>query len=197
MSLENLVANFEYVIWTNEGLEWEDWADDFEKEYLDISDEKKFELMNELNNDCLEEVRHTMDVYVGSPIIIIADLGLWDGRHGGYKIIESGYLRDCMYSDLDGVTWYVDGRGDLRMEGCHHDGRNYYLYRKLREDIGSVEVEEFLSKILNRTMTEEDLEKVTERLGDILENVFDFLLPERYAEQLERRINNEREMLRV
>lgn len=38
---------------------------------------------------------------------------------------------------------------------------------------------------------------VTERLGDILENVFDFLLPERYAEQLERRIDNEREMLRV
>ena len=41
MSLENLIVNFEYVIWTNEGLEWEDWADDFEKEYLDISDEKK------------------------------------------------------------------------------------------------------------------------------------------------------------
>ena len=197
MSIENLIVNFEYVIWTNEGLEWEDWADDFEKEYSDISDEKKFELMNELNNDCLEDARHTMDIYVGSPIIIIADLGLWDGRHGGYKIIERGCLRDCMYSDLDGVTWYVDGRGDIRMEGCHHDGRNYYLYRKLREDIGYVEMEEFLSKILNRTMTEEDLEKATERLGDILEKLFDFLLPERYAEQLERRINNEREMLQV
>ena len=197
MSIENLVVNFEYVIWTNEGLEWEDWADDYEGEYSELSDEKKFELMNELNNDGLEDARHTMDIYVGSPIIVIADLELWDGRHGGYKIIESGYLRDCMYSDLDGVTWYVDGRGDIRMEGCHHDGRNYYLYRKLREDTGYVEMEEFLSKILNRTMTEEDLEKATERLGDILEKLFDFLLPERYAEQLERRINNEREMLRV
>lgn len=187
MNLEHEVASFEYVIWSNECLEWEDWVEVFEEDYSDASDDKKFELMNEVNNEYLEEERYLMYRDVGAPILVIADLGLWDGRHPGYKIIESGCLKDCMYSELDGVTWYVDGKGDFRMDGHHHDGHNYYLYRKFKDGISEDVKDEFLEKILKRTMTDEDLNRVTERLGDILEKLYGFTLPENYEKKYARR----------
>lgn len=45
----------------------------------------------------------------------------------GYKEIPSGNIRDCLYSDTDYSTWYVDRLGDLRCDAIHHDGTNFYL----------------------------------------------------------------------
>ena len=188
MSQSQELINFEYVIWSNEDLEWEDWVEAFEEDYSDASPERKYELMHERNNEYLEEERYLMDIDVGEPILVIANLGLWDGRYIGYRIIESGCLKECMYSDLDGVTWYVDGKGDFRMDGYHHDGCNYYLYRKFKSGISEEEKERFLEKLRNRTMTERDKERVTERLGDILEKLYGFVLPENYEKLYTRRV---------
>ena len=79
---------------------------------------------------------------------------------------------------MDGVTWYVDGKGDLRMDGNHHDGRNYYLYRKYRESVSEETIEDFKEKILDHTLTAEDIDRVTERLGDDIAKVYGFRLPE-------------------
>ena len=81
MSLNTAEGNFEYVIWSNEYLDWADWQEAFDGEFGHCTEEEKFQLMNNLNNDYLEDDRHEMDVSVGSPIIIIADIGKWDGRH--------------------------------------------------------------------------------------------------------------------
>ena len=188
IDLAHEMNNFEYVIWSNESLEWEDWRDAFDEDCEQYSDDEKFQLMNNLNNDYLEDDRREMDVCVGSPIIIIADIGKWDGRHAGYRILESVNLRDCLYSELDGVTWYVDGKGDFRMDGYHHDGHNHYLYRKFKEGIGSDVRDEFCEKILDHTLTKEDIEAVTERLGDVLEELYGFILPENYEKKYMRRM---------
>ena len=76
------------------------------------------------------------------------------------------------------MTWYVDGKGDLRMDGYHHDGRNYYLYRKYRAGISEEAIEDFKEKILDHTLTAEDIDRVTERLGDDIADVYGFRLPE-------------------
>ena len=39
---------------------------------------------------------------------LIHILGLGNGRRMGYKEIPSGNIRDCLYSDTDYSTWYVD-----------------------------------------------------------------------------------------
>lgn len=117
MSLNTAEGNFEYVIWSNEYLDWADWQEAFDGEFDHCSDEEKYRLMSNLNNDYLEDDRNEMNICVGSPIIIIADIGKWDGRHTGYREIESGCLKDCLYTELDGVTWYVDNKGDFRMDG--------------------------------------------------------------------------------
>ena len=124
MSLNVAEGHFEYVIWSNEYLDWANWHEAFEEDYSDASEEKKYQLMSDLNAEYLEDERREMDVQVGTPIIVIADIGRWDGRHTGYREIESGCLKDCLYTELDGLTWYVDDRGDFRMDGYHHDGHN-------------------------------------------------------------------------
>ena len=178
MSLNVADGHFEYVIWSNEYLDWANWQEAFEEDYSDASEDKKYELMSELNSEYLDDERMNMDVRVGTPIIIIADIGKWDGRHTGYREIESGCLKDCLYTELDGVTWYVDDKGDFRMDGYHHDGHNYYLYRKYKEGVSFEEREDFQCRILDHTLTEADIERVTERLGDDIAKIYGFTLPD-------------------
>ena len=80
MSLNVADGHFEYVIWSNEYLDWANWQEAFEEDYSDASEDKKYELMSELNSEYLDDERMNMDVRVGTPIIIIADIGKWDGR---------------------------------------------------------------------------------------------------------------------
>ena len=80
----------------------------------------------------------------------------------------------------------MDGRGDFRMDGYHHDGRNYYLYRKYREGISEDAIEDFKGKILDHTLTAEDIDRVTARLGDDIADVYGFRLPEQTREKRER-----------
>ncbi len=132
MSLPVSKEQFTFVIWSNECLDWDNYRDAFEEDYSSLTDDEKYQLMCDLNNDYLDDERRNLDIQVGTPIIVIADIGRWDGRHTGYREMESGCIKDCLYSQLDGVAWYVDTQGDLRMDGYHHDGHNYYLYRKYR-----------------------------------------------------------------
>ena len=120
-----------HLIWSNYALDYEDWKDDLEAEYPDLSEDERMALMYEINSDYLDDERANLNIQLGQPILVIADLGLWTGRHIGYKEIESGNIRDCLYSDRDieYSTWFVDKLGDLRCEAVHHDGTNYLLYR--------------------------------------------------------------------
>ena len=186
MSQNAAEGNAAFVIWSNECLDWDNWSEAFEEDYSNLTEEEKYRLMEELNGDYLDDERRNLDIRVGTPILIIADIGRWDGRHTGYREIESGCIKDCLYSQLDGVAWYVDAQGDLRMDGYHHDGHNYYLYRKYREGISEEAIEDFKGKILDHTLTAEDIDRVTARLGDDIADVYGFRLPEQTREKRER-----------
>lgn len=167
-----------FTIWSNANeLRWEDWHDAFDEENDHLSDSEKLELMEELNAEYLDDERRNLDVFVDTPIIVIADIGKWDGRHSAYRIIRDGNIKNCLFSELDGCTWYVDRVGDFRFSGYHHDGCNSYLYRKFRKDVDEEDMDEFGCKILDHNLTQEDIEKYTERLGDAIAKVYGFELP--------------------
>ena len=42
-----------HVIWSNYGLDYEDWRDDLEAEYPDLSEDERISLMYEINGDYL------------------------------------------------------------------------------------------------------------------------------------------------
>ncbi len=82
-----------HVIWSNYGLDYEDWRDDLEAEYPDLSENERISLMYEINGDYLDDERANLNVQLSQPILVVGDLGLWNGRRMGYKEIPSGNIR--------------------------------------------------------------------------------------------------------
>ena len=173
-----------HIIWSNMNLEADDWRDSY-KEYLEINgldddpnDENKlYEYMVEANDDYLSDERRNLDIQFSQPIIAIGDLGRWNGRVTGYKMIDSGNITDCLYSDTDYTEWYVDKYGDLRANAVHHDGANCYLYRVFKDGVTDTQIENLQDKIYNGKATRADITRVTKRLGDEIAEVYGFPIP--------------------
>ena len=174
-------------IWSNYGLDYEDWRDDLEAEYPDLSEDERISLMYEINGDYLDDERANLNVQLSQPILVVGDLGLWNGRRMGYKEIPSGNIRDCLYSDTDYSTWYVDRLGDLRCDAIHHDGTNFYLYRVYKDSASPSQIELLKEKLYRGIATRADITRVTRRLGDDIAKVYGFSIPrQRQAFAMER-----------
>ena len=172
-----------HIIWSNYDLDYEDWRDDLEAEYPDLTEGERIALMYEINGDYLDDERMNLDVQLSQPILVIADLGLWHGRRMGYKEIASGRISDCRYSDTDYSTWYVDRLGDLRCDAIHHDGTNHYLYRTYKPGVRQSQIEKLKEKLYFGTATRADITRITRRLGDDIAKVYGFSILRQRQEQ--------------
>lgn len=163
----------EHIIWSNFDVNVDDYADFLQEEYPEVTDtNEQYELCCEMNYAYLDDEKVNLDMVLPHSIICIADLGLWYGRRMGYKMIESGNIADCLYdSDCDFCTWYVDRYNDLRFSGVHHDGRNHYLYRELR-DLSDKQMENFLEKLHTGKLTRRDIRRYTTNIGSHIQRVY-------------------------
>lgn len=83
--------NDRHIIWSNQNLDVDDWREDY-KEFLeanelddDPNDEQAlYEWMEETNYDYLSDERVNLNVQLSQPIIVIGDIGRWNGRVMGY-----------------------------------------------------------------------------------------------------------------
>ena len=176
-----------HIIWSNYFLDYDDWKADLEELYPDLSEDERISLMYEINNDYLSDERINLNIQLDRPILVIGDLGLWNGRRSGYKEIESGNIRDCLYADTDYSTWYVDKLGDLRCDAIHHDGTNHYLYRAYKDGVSESQIDLLKEKLYYGTATRADITRVTRRLGDDIAKVYGFSIPrQRQAATIER-----------
>ena len=161
-----------HLIWSNAHLDYADWKDFLEEEYPDRTEQERELLMYELNDDYLEDERANLNISLGMPIIVIGDLGFWDGRRHGYKVIGTGNISDCLYDDCDYLTWYVDGVGDLNCDASHHDGTNHYLYRVFRDGTTPEQMSNLEQKICRGTATWKDITRVTTKVGPAIAKVY-------------------------
>ena len=169
----------DHLIWSNYHLDYEDWRDELEAEYPFLSEDERYYKMLEINDSYLDDERVNLNIQLSQPILIIADLGLWTGRHSGYSEIESGNIRDCLRSHYDYTTWYVDKLGDLRCDDVHHDGTNHYLYRVFKDSASDEQRDNLKNKIYLGTATRADITRVTRRLGDDIGKVYGWDFPRR------------------
>ena len=161
-----------HTIWSNRNLDLENWRSDLEGEYPSKDETELVELMYDINAQYLDDERANLNVQLNRPILLIADIGRWNGRFSGYREISSCNIKDCLYSDTEFATWYVDERGDLRCDAIHHDGTNHYLYRVIKDGASDAQVERLLDKIYEGTATRADITRVTRKLGDDIGAVY-------------------------
>lgn len=164
--------NEKHTIWSNYHLDFKDWESDLKEQYPGKTENELISLMYRTNSDYLSDERNNLNIQLPREIIIIADIGRWNGRFSGYKVIDSGNIKDCFYSQCDMNEWFVDEKGDLRCDAYHHDGTNHYLYRTYKDNVTDEQMNRFNSKIYNKTFTRADIERVTNRLGDEIGKIY-------------------------
>ena len=127
----------------------------------------------ELNAEYLEDERANLNIEVGDEILIIASLGLWDGRKMAYKLLHKTNIKDCLTGTCgDYVTWFVDDRGDLMCRDIHHDGTNIYTYRAWKPGITETQKENFCEKVYQGTATRKDITRYTRKIGTYVADVY-------------------------
>ena len=167
-----------HTIWSNEydvieNLEKEirENPDDFVAGYSKNDD--FLAIAYQLNDDYLDDERVNLNIDVGEEIVVIADLGLWNGRRQGYKLLHKTNIADCLTGTCgDYVTWFVDDRGDLNCRDCHHDGTNLYLYRAWKDSVTEEQMENFLEKVYRGKATRKDITRYTRKIGTYVADIY-------------------------
>ena len=90
----------------------------------------------------------------------------------GYGEIQSGNLKDCMETDHELAEWYVDEDGEFMSRQIHHDGTNYYRYRKYLPEATEDQIDHLKDLLYEGKATEEDIDEVTEPLGSVVSAVY-------------------------
>ena len=164
------------TIWSNINLDLKDW--DFSEEEYErgekFTEDEKWELVEEMNAEYLDDERINLDIETEEDIIAIGDLGLWHGRVSAYKEILGRNISEILYCDEPYAEWYVDGYGNLRGTMIHHDGRNYILYREWRKGLSSEQKENFLEKIYRGKATKKDVSRYTTALGKYVRRAYGY-----------------------
>ena len=57
-----------YLIWSNYSLDYEDWREDLEVEYPELSEQEREEKMYERNSEYLDDERMNLDIQLDKPI---------------------------------------------------------------------------------------------------------------------------------
>ena len=169
----------DHLIWSNYHLDLDDWRAHLLEEYPNASESELYQLIHDQNDNYLDDERSNLNIQLGSPILVIGDIERWNGRVSGYKEIQSGNIRDCLYADTDYTTWFVDKKGDLRCDAIHHDGKNHYLYRAYKPGSTEAQIERLKEKIYNGIATRADIARVTLRLGDENGKVYGWNFPKK------------------
>lgn len=170
-----------HIIWSNYNLNLEDWIDDL-KEMLteegvdcsDWEDSKFLDMINEVNNNYFDDERCNLNIPTEGRIIEIADVGLWDGRRVGYKLLNEHNIRACLNlkRGCEYGEWWVDSHNNLRSSQTHHDATHYILYREVKPEISSDQLDNFCWKLYRGKATSKDITKYTRSLGKRVKDVY-------------------------
>lgn len=151
------------IIWSNDS--YEEWCEDMQSELTE--DEINPETYYGECEFSLDAERANLKKEVDGYIIAFANLGLWNGRVNGAKLIGTS-VADILSSECDYCTWYCDPF-NVKFEGVHHDGTNRALYRVARS---RHHAEHLANLIAYHGMTEEGFRRATKSLRPYVAKVY-------------------------
>ena len=157
-----------HTIWQDIDIDLNDWKDFLEEEYPEVTDEhEQYRLCAEMNDEYLGDEQANLSKDLKATIVVIANFGLWDGVHDAWEIFEKkSNLADVLDAEILGMDcdmkreYYVHN-GEVRAKVFHHDGGNYYTFRKTRGDLTDAEKD----RICNHEVEYAELMQMTESLA--------------------------------
>ena len=102
------------------------WDDDVE-----VAEGESYEAACEANYDRLDALRKKFDKELSGRVLCVADLGLWNGRRSGYRVL-GGNLSSIF--DVTATTFAFDAHNVIGEE-IHHDGTNYYTFKLIPDGV--------------------------------------------------------------
>lgn len=97
-------------------------------------DNELFECLDEESEFYYYDEKANLDLRLPGKVLAIADLGFWDGRRPGYKVMGSN-LNEVLHGfDCDDIHVYCDGY-NVRSDACHHDGVHHITFRLVPDGI--------------------------------------------------------------
>lgn len=157
------------TIW-NSNVNLDDYGDYIQEEHPEAmwDDDFRRELIEALNLTYLDDEKCNLNKPLENKIIIIADLGFWDGRRLGYKIVNSNLNAIFDIGEWEEVHWYYD-KYNVHCRNPHHDGVNYLKFRELKDN----KYEEIIcEKIYNGTLTSKDITRYTKSLVPYIKEIY-------------------------
>ena len=177
------MTKHDFLIWSDDPYHTED-IEEYKKileeeipgELDGYTDAKIYERIAQENADSLDDDRCNLDKDLGAPIVVLVNLGLWDGRKKGWSYIPSGNIKDCLQghcrSGSSYNTFYVTPEGEFCQDEAHHDGTNHYCYRAIRDDLSAEEKDDFIEALKLGDATEEIIMNHTQSLGPVIAEVY-------------------------
>ena len=145
MKIENIFQNFKKgnLILGYEEPSKKEVAERLDKEISEVTDEEVWYLASE-NYDF--EFVYLKNVLVDqNNYLMIASLGLWNGRKNGFKISKN--LFDAFGENDE--TQVFNYKGNVVVVNSHHDGTNYILVRKIKDNLSDIQLENLEKKLNN------------------------------------------------
>lgn len=159
------------IIWSSEYLFDDKAREEYESSQRGILDDEDYDVSDaewaEVVNGNLSDERMNLDKRIDGVVMAFADLGFWNGRRLGYKILGHN-INGIFNVSEDDNEWYGDGfniRGNL----THHDGTHHVLYR-VAKDID--EAEHIGELIFNREIDEVGFRKKTRSLYPYVAEIY-------------------------
>ena len=167
------------TIWKSYGMYDLKELEEFEKDVKNLLEEDAVENITE--ETITDEVYFQIDQNFGDEtmnlnknldgrILCIADMGLWNGRRTGYKILGNN-LNEILTAGIgcDEKEVYCDSY-NVYAHGYHHDGSNSVEFREIREDRN---IENLLNKLYNNEeVTRKEINYYTRSLKPYIKQIY-------------------------
>lgn len=162
------------VIWSNFDFDVEDWREPY-REFVETNcidqpetDENILDYAYEENEMYFDDERMNLDVPLFGRVLVIGDIGRWNGRCDGYRILGSNLNSILDARSCDYTEFYDDGY-NIKCRECHHDGTNHYEFRLIREDRN---IDCLLEAIVSHKATRAMINRYTKSLHGIVSDLY-------------------------
>ena len=168
------------IIWSSD-IKIKDWVSDRVEIMDGIGDcsackkkncencEEFYTEVQRLNSSYLENEHENLNIQLPNRVIALADLGLWNGRKNGYKVLSNNL--NSIFSIAEDYNEYYGDAYNIRATCHHHDGTNYILYRMLKPNIDVSWFENFMYTH-NYKLTSQQISQYTNSLLPYVKKVY-------------------------